>query len=380
MTIRERVTAWFGTRGADGSQGVASGVAGVAFLAGAAAITVIIVGFRWNCVNGVLWALAAVAVGGLFGFIFAVPRPRGPTMERTSEGKNVPVGDDAPSPIEQISDWLTKIIVGVSLVQYAAIRDDFLRTVHVVARGLGGPAPRAEAAAQAILLYFGILGFYTFYLITRLQLNRALGKADREVTEARRARRQVERDALAVGVGPAGSAAIAEKVGRKKFEPGTLNEVLTGLAADYERKRASMASGPDRTRELDNLVAQMRVLAVAGGESREVLMASSSPGERLVAIAFLQVRPDVAALPWLTERFAIERPFVQYHVALALKCSAEQLPAIELDRVAQAIDDARKTLARVGAKVDSGREGGLAAAENVVRARRSKEGTPTDSQ
>src|ERR1700743_738960 len=61
-----------------------------------------------------LVAGASWGVGSVLGFLFGVPRLR------TSTGAQPPVGDRSQftpnTNLEQISDWLTKIIVGATLV------------------------------------------------------------------------------------------------------------------------------------------------------------------------------------------------------------------------------------------------------------------------
>jgi hypothetical protein len=53
----------------------------------------------------VLWAAACLVIGGIVGFLFGIPRPANRTSTKDE------------SPIEQIADWLTKIIVGLSLTK-----------------------------------------------------------------------------------------------------------------------------------------------------------------------------------------------------------------------------------------------------------------------
>ena len=85
---------------------------------------------------GVLGAGASLFVGFLLGFIFCIPRtpnrnnaPANPGAGGTASGTQ-PVPSSAAPPsssvqtnsnLEEISDWLTKIIVGVGLVELSKI-------------------------------------------------------------------------------------------------------------------------------------------------------------------------------------------------------------------------------------------------------------------
>jgi hypothetical protein len=78
---------------------------------------------------GILSGGAALMVGALLGFLFGVPRTlqgeRPPdVLEEPGEGGR-PAEYRVNTNLEQISDWLTKILVGVGLVQLGSIIDAF---------------------------------------------------------------------------------------------------------------------------------------------------------------------------------------------------------------------------------------------------------------
>jgi len=91
------------------------------------------------------------------------------------------------------------------------------------------------------------------------------------------------------------------------------------LARKYERNRAASASSDLRTWEMDKVVAQMRTLGRLAVPLLTELAYSPYPGERLAAIAILQVHPDHDYVPWLESRMDKEVPFVFFHAALALR-------------------------------------------------------------
>lgn len=102
----------------------------------------------------------------------------------------------------------------------------------------------------------------------------------------------------------------------------SIRRAAVDLATEYERVRASMAPGDPRTRRMEGVVAKMRALGRAVFPLRHELMASASPGQRLVAMASMQVSPDYEALDWLVSRLNDEKPFVSYHAAVALLMAA----------------------------------------------------------
>jgi len=145
---------------------------------------------RWA---GLLWSGAWFAVGSFIGFIFGIPRSLSSDTARTGAPLPDPDRVDTtpglqpaatargPSTavntnLEQISDWLTKIIVGVSLVNSEQIGDAMLYAARTMANSLGG-GPARVSLSLAILVYFGVIGVLGGYLLTRLFLQRAFDTA-----------------------------------------------------------------------------------------------------------------------------------------------------------------------------------------------------------
>jgi hypothetical protein len=130
---------------------------------------------------GVLTAAAAFAVGALFGFLFGIPRSLAADSGAQAEKKaaqEATAVDAAITPhyttntnLEQISDWLTKILVGVGLVQIHQVSGAVEDLADGLAPGLG---PQGFSVAVALLVAFSITGFVTAYLFTRLRLPGAL--------------------------------------------------------------------------------------------------------------------------------------------------------------------------------------------------------------
>jgi len=144
----------------------------------------------------VMLAAATAAAGGLVGFLFGIPRsmqePR-PATGAGSAAADERGGYQANTNLEQISDWLTKILVGVGLIQLGKIGGLIGGLVDDVANGIGGRAVD-RLMVGATLVLFTIFGFLASYLLTRLLLQRAFTVADMSAVAAV-ARREVDRQA-----------------------------------------------------------------------------------------------------------------------------------------------------------------------------------------
>lgn len=110
--------------------------------------------------TGILLALAMVSVGGFLGFLFAVPR------SAQSEDKS---RYQTNTNLEEVSDWLTKIIVGIGLVQLEPIYEFSAKLASQFGIGLGGGAIGTIFAAL-IGVYSIIAGFFVCYIWTRVYL------------------------------------------------------------------------------------------------------------------------------------------------------------------------------------------------------------------
>lgn len=162
----------------------------------------------------ILWALGCTAVGHLIGFIFGIPRividpsPK-PTSGSTTKAEPSVGPREIKSPyqvntnLQDISDWLTKIIVGLGLVELRQVDDHMLRAATFVGQSLG--SQEAPGVAGAIIVYFSTLGFLGGYLTTRLFLSAAFARADRAMTTEERERiesAEINIDEFELGVNP----------------------------------------------------------------------------------------------------------------------------------------------------------------------------------
>ena len=137
----------------------------------------------------VLIAAAALATGLLFGFLFGIPKaaqetPTSPTGTQTQTGEMADAAKaqfaaqrkarlKANTNLVDISDWLTKMIVGVGLYQLSKIPGK-LKLLADYFSAAGPPSP----VVLAILAYFGIFGFLLGYLWARIYLTKEFEEAD----------------------------------------------------------------------------------------------------------------------------------------------------------------------------------------------------------
>jgi hypothetical protein len=138
----------------------------------------------------------------------------------------------------------------------------------------------------------------------------------------------------------------AEKIGELSLDAdaSVISRQVHDLAMEYERIRASMRPSDSRTRRMEVVVTKMRTLAFAAYPLLDRLTKSTSTGERLAAVAILEVRSNPAYLGWLAERFSIERPFIAYHAGVALSVAARTLDRTYSEQIRTAIHAARNAL------------------------------------
>jgi hypothetical protein len=191
--------------------------------------------------SALLVAGAFALIGGLIGFVFAIPRSRqaerGPQLQSVNPEEPPRRLSDyaANTNLEQISDWLTKILVGVSLIQFDELSARFGEAATSLAPMLGGGST-ARPATLALMTYFSAWGFFLGYLLTRLWLPKALSRAEREEhTRQLRAERQVEEEAELRALERRAYDHLYEP------EPGGFTRAIEAIEA-YQNKRDALPS------------------------------------------------------------------------------------------------------------------------------------------
>ncbi|WP_263384242.1 hypothetical protein [Granulicella arctica] len=151
-------------------------------------------------------ALAALIVGIFLGFLFGIPRTLSGNNPSSKESDGFErdasssterltafgVGPDRHGPdrqvnfgvntnLEQISDWLTKMLVGVGLTQISKLPVAIRVLSSALKPGFGDTAG-AGAIGVLIVIFFSVCGFLIGYLWTRIYLRKEFASAESEAT------------------------------------------------------------------------------------------------------------------------------------------------------------------------------------------------------
>ncbi|MER6304086.1 hypothetical protein ABT247_31685 [Kitasatospora sp. NPDC001539] len=299
--------------------------AAAAVLAGTGVLGLLLFGLgrehAWQALGGgLVVAGASTVLGGALGFLFGVPRVKG--------GSGEPQGSYAPNTnLEQVSDWLTKVLLGVGLTQLGSLGERLHQLGTALAPALGG-GDAAVPFGAALVLYFLVLGFLAGWLVTRLALPQVLTDADRAL-DLFLAGQDRDRHGDTVGADDLRVRAM-QRLGLL----GGSAEHPAALAAQLPPSSGSPA-GPE------GVVAEVRSTATRSALTADQvrsLFADGSEGRRIQALALMQGDPALADLPSVLE--AIEHPrsgFEQYHALLAARGLLSRLPAAEAQRLRDAV-------------------------------------------
>jgi hypothetical protein len=119
----------------------------------------------------------------------ANPTPVGATeIQEPETAHHSTPGPSAASNLEQVADWVTKLLLGGGLTQMQRIPPKIWQWARAVAIGIEGVDPKAtplaaeqslqaqQAFAAGLLTYGFVLGFFAGFLITRLQFGRTVAR------------------------------------------------------------------------------------------------------------------------------------------------------------------------------------------------------------
>lgn len=267
---------------------------------------------------GVLLLVAAAAsiCGGLVGFMLGLPR----TYSGAEEGKR-PAPRILPNTnLEQISDWFTKVLVGIGLVEASTLANGVYQLAVSIQHGLDQSSAFAVGVI-AIVVYYAAAGFLFGFLWTRLELGGAMHEADRlggedmlaavyraegvlperERVDLQKARHQVE-------------ARYAETSDRK-----AARAAVEQAISELEVIRREQDISPERTFEMEKRVARIRASASRWApSSAEVRALHQDPKGaeacRVAALAVLQALWFDECLELVLDSIGNSRSaFEQYH-------------------------------------------------------------------
>lgn len=356
---------------------------------GVSGLVLLVTGWKANAIGPILlWGIASVAAGAAAGFLFGIPR----VSRQDSTAKPVPtnppstaastVRPDAPASanksgsdsalrpntnLEEVSDWLTKIIVGLGLVHLKDLQGIVASTASNAAAAISTkPAPSDVSIATALIVGFAIEGFFGGYIYTRLFLQGAFARSDSQLLGIARsdiesvlARAPVEQPATGDQgsmPSPAQVKAATEVERLAANDPRAAIEKMEELAREYEQVRSSLPSSADRTRRMADVVGRMTVIALGAESQLARFSASPRPGDRLAAVVILKLRFDGTYSKWLADRLVEDPPFIGFQAASALLAGSRLLGGTQLETLKAAVADASKILQAKGWNNDPSRD------------------------
>jgi hypothetical protein len=297
----------------------------------------------WRTLSiGLVVAAAASLAGGLAGFIFGVPRVLAVDGPRAGSPGAGPARSTivANTNLEQISDWLTKILVGVGLTQFGAIAAGARRLFGALAPALGG-GEVATVFAGGLVTYSAVFGFITGWLYTRLLLGGAMADADRRAT----ALSLIEAAKDAERSGDDQSAREFREQARE------LLDQTSDLSLANEQARPVTPAGPPPTSTLDDLAGQARRLAAdlprLDPQDLRAMVHGGSDGQRATALGLMRGRPEFADVDAVVELIREPRsPYEQHQALLLARDILAGLTVAGRERITEVIEAERPRLDR----------------------------------
>jgi hypothetical protein len=295
-----------------------------------------------------LWMCACLAIGAALGFLFGVPK----TGLSTNGNKDTQMGTQQSSQtrpntnLEEISDWLTKIIVGLTLVNVKTIGSTLWQISEKMALVAGkDPSGINTSVSLAILITFLTAGFLNGYFCTRLFLQQIFIFSDRKLTEIFNA----VLSNPTPNVAPAGSPVIPSKAEISNAEqlaklaqdnpPETVSVAVNQLASEYKQTREEMEKGDERLQRMSAVASRLRQFGKAALFMLPALTKSQDPGEKLAAVNILQMCFKPEYINFLASIIAGEQGFTAYQAASALYVRLIQTDTIERIKIQNAVKD-----------------------------------------
>jgi len=304
--------------------------------------------------GALVWALALTVLGTAIGFLFGIPRvlqqERGPTQPLPSGQTPPPAAPDRDprsyqqrvnTNLEEISDWLTKIIVGLGLVNLKTVPEYLSSLGKTIAPSLGEPAGATLSAATAMAVFYPVVGFLFGYLVTRLYVQGAFARADLRAQAEKVSPDEVStaasetRQELAAAAPPEPSGPTDEKKGLRELDQ-VIEEYFSLQIADFGK----------RVRRKDELAREMYRILRANGISKDTLAKNSSEGYALALASYVLASPERGDVERLLNASAVaSRLHIRYRIVLAF-AALERMGLIapsDVPRIRMVLDQFRGT-------------------------------------
>jgi hypothetical protein len=293
-----------------------------------------------------IWMLACLLTGTFIGFLFGIPKVVQTNAVATANaGTATPANANTGAPayqqqvnsnLTEISDWLTKIIVGLGLVNLGKFPPYLSAIANILAKGLVQPSTQpsglALAFAYGTILCYATLGFLFGYITTRIYLAGAFSAADQNALRRIAENTDEIKGAAQSALQKAEFALTAPPV--LPQQAGQSPDVqLSNLEQEYNNIRANLPSGDMRTAKMSEVVkGMMSVLPSMANFDISSALTSTDNGQRLTAYASLYIKPDYQYLDQLANAVIKDpTPFGQYWGILALGKVINLQPFHQLD-------------------------------------------------
>lgn len=266
-----------------------------------------------------LWMLACILTGTAIGFLFGIPKILQNTQVSGSETGTVKptYQQQVNTNLTEISDWLTKIIVGLGLVNLTKIPPYLSAVAKTLAAGLSEPTTPptslAIAFAYGTIVSYTILGFLFGYITTRLYLASAFSEADQKALRTI-AQKTAEAAGAAQSALQKAEFALITAPANSRTGNQTAEEKLEQLAQTYIQVRSAMPSGNPRTRKMTEIMKGM-IETATSLPSFDISQAlkDKDAGKRLTGYAYLYAKADYQYLEELVDAIISDHtPFGQY--------------------------------------------------------------------
>jgi pYEATS domain-containing protein involved in immunity len=192
---------------------------------------------------------ASLSVGCLLGFLFGIPRtirPRNADATGSTDGRRETASTpyEPSNNLEQVADWLTKILVGVGLVELGKFGNALAQVGDQVAKSVAPPPLGTNIVTEVILVAFATIGFLASFLWTRIYYGGIQARADSDIVnwlqsklddqESRIERADKVAEKLASGklIAPSTAPAAPGTVAVTAELPASTDEMAAAIASD----------------------------------------------------------------------------------------------------------------------------------------------------
>ena len=291
--------------------------------------------------TSIVWMLACIMAGSAIGFLFGIPKimqPSGNTENvNKAEVANSQSGDGdykllVNTNLTEISDWLTKIIVGLGLVNLTKLPPYITSIALSFSNGINGKdKSSALAFAYGLITCYTILGFLFGYLFTRLVLTQAFADADRasiqQVKEAlssqtiQLANLESKQGLITHTLYPETGENENIKTAQRATTPENQLAILSNMAVEY--MNISVADWAERTRLKDATANIMADYALKQNISKtaifQIYQQDKNEGMALALASLINIKPEIGDIENLLKSGqGITRLHVRFRFLLAI--------------------------------------------------------------